>query len=495
MSQEALPGVVEADPPEAPQAAEAPEAPPENVVVAAVVVTEAPQAASAPWPITEDDSNKAQAATTGPHSAKMSTTSAATMASQSSTKSSASHVMSRNSVEGEMGCEASIAAEKANVNLRQSATGDVQDILAQTGGQIPEAWQDDTIGAAHHYGKGSFITAEVSENRTGRFTQSQKNEAETLNKLRETNLASSELVADAMAIEGANPYAVASLGQGFVKNFRIKSFALICIQVITVLFLGIIIDMGVSDDKHPGTYFVGGLCLLLVIVLLIVAGFRHFYPFNYFMEVIFTLVAGLCLGLSSKPMERAQEVCCPNTDKAEKPGIYAFGFYVAGLCILSVICVLAAPGNKSVMKCLPCAFIADCFVVVLFGATWTMTKFCPINWLMCMMFVVCMCILWVGFECDRLANKLKIDEYLMPVILVWADLLVMIAICLAIIALIMCAAMGGGNVDCGGMCYGCHGCGTYSPWLHSTSGVRDRAEEAVEEGAAPQPQTMGQTPV
>jgi len=411
-------------------------------------------------------------------------------------------VVSTDELAGAIGSHNSSAADDRGLHVRESAVEDMQNTMAATGGALPESWQNETLAGSSNYNRGSFVAATVAANEGGHFTPAQQQQGRLMEQVRSdrvgSHLVSSQMVADAIVV-GANPFAVSQLGVGLIKNFRIKSLALIVMQVITVLFIGVVLDMGVTDDKHPGTYFVGGLCAFLIIVLFIMAGVRHVYPLNYFGMLLFTLVAGCCLGLSSKPMVRAQEICCPNYEKAQKPGIYAFGFYAVGLCILAVLAIASAPGGKRVLKVLPCAFVAMLCVNVLFFVTHSVNQFMPRNWLILADIVVSLCILWVGFECDRLAQKLKVDEYLLPVILVWADLLVLLAVTLAVIVIIGCSCMAGEG--CGdGMMFGMYGCNchSYGPWIGDNTERRqdetaaDEITAAAEAGTAPQPQTMGQ---
>lgn len=412
----------------------------------------------------------------------------------------------------------STSADKPKYVTTASGHMDAHRVLMARTGVPPESWHG-TIAGADHYHQGSFVAHVVERNVGGQFTPAQQQQARLMERVRAHpvagHVASSAMVADAFVVAGANPYAVCELGMDVMLDFRKKSFILIVMQVIAVLSIGVMIDFSpMAEEKHPGTYAVGGLCIVLVLVLLCVAGVRHEYPLNYMVEVIFTLVAGACLGLSTKPMVRAQEICCPNYAKADKPGLHAFAFYTVGLCITAKLSTMSTEG-RHMLKCLPSAFIAMICVNFLFFVAHYMNKFCPFNWLVLMDLVVSLCLLWVGFECDRLALKLKVDEYLLPVILVWADLLVLVAVVLAVIPMLVCSCMAGesgGDADCcSGSnstmngCYGCD-CSGGCIWVTNTD-VRSQdvnrrqreAEEREEEyrrrqaeaGQAPLPQAMG----
>merc|ERR1712187_154285 len=91
----------------------------------------------------------------------------------------------------------------------------------------------------------------------------------------------------------------------------------------------------------------------------------------------------------------------------------------------------------------------------------TLEKFCPQSWLIYMIIIIVLSLLWVGYECDRLTKKLTVDEYMLPVILVWADVMLLISV---FVLIAICLLAGGGIDSVGaGFCY----CDCSGLWIHS----------------------------
>lgn len=334
---------------------------------------------------------------------------------------------------------------------------------------VPESWKDrpDMIGKPQEYARASTVVRMVESTTASEFSRHQHQEARVMGQLRDRNLASSHAVNDAFTVQGANPYAIDQLGKHVMKGFRIKAFSLMVTQCIIVLGIGILLDVLIKDVELDNRVY-GGFFVCTIGFLFLVAFLRHKFPLNYILEGIFTVLIAVCLGFSTGPLLDAQAACCPGSATGERPAIYAFGFYTVGLTIMAVLSMFSTPGGK-LIKCLPAAFIAMLIVNVIFIVLWNQVEFCPASWLVLMILIVSLCLLWVGFESDRLSMKLNIDEYLLPVILVWADLFILVAVCMLVVVMIACGGMDAGGGGLGLYCWGCHGC--CDPW------VRDEHEE------------------
>jgi len=362
----------------------------------------------------------------------------------------------------------------AHVRADREALPAIRHTLGKTG-KVPESWKDrdDAIGAPEMYNRGSHIADTIRMDISGRFTPAQHSNAITIGKLRNRNLVSAKTAADAFPVRGANPFAIDQLGMEVMKGFRLKSFSLMVLQCICVLGLGILVDESIPADAHPGNDFYAAFLVFSIAFLFLTSYHRHKYPINYILEAFFTLFIGVSLGLSTQPLLSAQESGWPGSSTGEKPAIYAFGFYTVGLTLIALMSLISTPKGHLV-KCFPCSLIAVLLVITLFLVTHELTKFCPVSWLLLMIIIVSICLVWVGIECDRLASKLCLDEFLLPVILVWADLFVLVGVCFLICLLIACGSMGDGGP--GGYCWGCHG--LCYPWTGADQ--RRQQQNAVE---------------
>mmetsp|Transcript_67751 Transcript_67751/g.220550 ORF Transcript_67751/g.220550 Transcript_67751/m.220550 type:complete len:462 (+) Transcript_67751:86-1471(+) len=357
------------------------------------------------------------------------------------------------------------------------------DAIIKRVGAVPSSWRNRTtaIQEPEAYTHSSVIVREVTEN-PERFTAAEQKSARFMQRAWSTGIVSSRTAADAIYAPGANPYAADQLGIMMLRGFRMKSFALIIVQAICTLIVGIGVDKAVGRT-HVGYYVLGGLTALLVVLLAVVAALRHRVPWNYILEAAFTLVAGTLLGCLSEPLIDAQEMCCDGLDRVEKPQLYAMGFYSFGLVILGISSILGS--RRRVMKCTHLSFIAITLTMIAFIVSWRITQFCPGVWLALMMIIVALCIVWVGIECDRLATKLNPDEYMLPVILVWADLLVVTLVFTIAILAVLAASGSGGDID-GPSCSGCYcDCGHF--WVYDWgNGKNSRNQNRTEQTAASQ---------
>lgn len=357
-------------------------------------------------------------------------------------------------------------------------------------GAVPSSWRNRTtaIQEPEAYTHSSVIVWEVTEN-PERFTAAEQKSARFMQRAWSTGIVSSRTVADAIYVPGSNPYAADQLGIMMLRGFRMKSFALIIVQATCTLIVGIGVDRAVGPT-HVGYYALGGLTALLVVLLALVVALRHRVPWNYILEAAFTLVAGTLLGCLSEPLIDAQEMCCDGLDRAEKPQLYAMGFYILGLVILGIISILGS--RRRLMKCMHLSFIAMILTMVAFIVSWHITQFCTGEWLPLMMIIVALCIVWVGIECDRLATKLNPDEYMLPatlhrrkVILVWADLLVVTLVFSIAVLVDLTTSGSGGDID-GMSCSGCYcDCGHF--WVYDWgNGKHSRNQNRTEQTAASQ---------
>eukprot|EP00444_Apocalathium_aciculiferum_P001942 CAMPEP_0183410706 /NCGR_PEP_ID=MMETSP0370-20130417/19765_1 /TAXON_ID=268820 /ORGANISM="Peridinium aciculiferum, Strain PAER-2" /LENGTH=472 /DNA_ID=CAMNT_0025593581 /DNA_START=8 /DNA_END=1426 /DNA_ORIENTATION=- len=312
-------------------------------------------------------------------------------------------------------------------------------------GEAPATWQNrqSTIMEKDSYDRGSVLVNKVLNHPEG-YTQEETQQARLVQRAQQTGVMGSRAAADALATPGVNPYSIDQMGVDLLRRFRVKSFALISIQAISTLVIGVSVD-AVLGKTNVGYAVLGVLVALTVATLLGVTTIRHKFPWNYIAECIFTIVAGCMLGCMSQPLVVAQDMYGWGMHQVEKPQLYAMAFYIFGLLILSFGSLLSdRPGR--LMRCLPLALIAACLTMVLFGVVWVQTKFCPGPWLAAMMCVVFVSLVWVGLECDWLTTKLNPDEYMQPVILVWADLLV-VTFVFTVAAIVCCLAFGVGGAD------------------------------------------------
>jgi hypothetical protein len=111
--------------------------------------------------------------------------------------------------------------------------------------------------------------------------------------------------------------------------------------------------------------------------------------------------------------------------------------------------------------------------------------FIGVIWVVVLMIMNTVAVVWAGYQLDFLSSRLMVDEYLLPVILMWAELMV------AILVLMSFEAMASNAGECGDSCHTwghttwhCD-CWIYADGSHGSDRYR-RAHPPAEQQAPPQ---------
>jgi len=233
--------------------------------------------------------------------------------------------------------------------------------------------------------------------------------------------------------------AVDRMGLSVLLGFRRKMFALLIIQS-TVVFLLSWVFANIPTVKNMRILYsretlyrdaaiVMALWVISMGLLCVLGAVRKTHPHNKVMLSIFTVFISLTFAAMAGPNVHL-----------------GMSIMLLGIVLVSILSSVKI-GNK-VMEVFPAAFIVMifCNIIILI---W-MVKFNTfIHWgYVALLFVVnTVGLLWTGYQIDRLCSRLKVDEYMLPLILIWAQLMVAMFLMMSVQALAAQAT------DCSGGCY------------------------------------------
>lgn len=252
------------------------------------------------------------------------------------------------------------------------------------------------------------------------------------------------------------PADVGHLGTDVLRGFRLKAFALLVLQCTLTLALAIGVDLASDGGAALGPLGFAALATTTALALLGVALVRHRYPWNYAGELLFTLLAAATLGLMSKQLLDLQDHCAPDLPRVRAAQFYALGLYDLGLALTTPLALIRfGAGRDRMMTCFLCSILAAAVSSALGVGAWALMPICPVSWLVSVLALSSVSLMWTGLQNDRLARRLNPDEYLLPLILVWAELIAGIVV--VVVGCFLCAA--GAEVTClEPMAYGSYGC-------------------------------------
>lgn len=266
-----------------------------------------------------------------------------------------------------------------------------------------------------------------------------------LQELQSKGQLSDRTVADYLNGQGANPFAADRMGLKVLVAFRRKMFALLLLQCTVVLFFawGIANIPMVKDMEilyHMDNIIRDGIiCVFFfvssVVSLGVVAVLRYKHPFNIIALSVFTVFMSATLA----------SLAGPNVHL----GLLAV---LVGFALVFLPCSFII--RNKVIEVFPVAFVA--MVLINIGiVVWMCMYGTFMSWgyAVVLMVLNSISMVWGGYEIDRLCSRLKVDEYMLPVILLWAELLVMIFVIFSVET--MCEAAGSFEGGC-------------SMWAHTT---------------------------
>jgi hypothetical protein len=293
-------------------------------------------------------------------------------------------------------------------------------------------------------------------------------------------------------VNGRNPKAVDQMGLSVLLAFRRKVFLLAVVQCAVVMALAwaianvpLIKGMRVAystDNLMRDGILIAGSWLLALVSLVALSVVRHSYPQNMAGLAVFTICISVAIAL----------LAGPNIHLGL--GIILLGFVLTGL-------LTSLPLGGKVVEVFPVA----CLVVLVTNAlclVWhfTFNTFIGLFWVVLLMFMNTVAVCWAGYQLDFLSSRLMVDEYLLPVILMWAELMV------AMLLMFSIEALSSNLGECGDSCYmwghttwHCD-CWIYSDGTHgSDRHRRQRTTQAApsqeEMPGAPGPEALGASAV
>jgi len=297
-------------------------------------------------------------------------------------------------------------------------------------------------------------------------------------------------VSDAVTGGGkaSNPDAADQLGLDILAGFRRKVFAILLLQcaVIWGLAAGIaripfIKDRNMLDySKEKREFYMdcgiaGGVFVLSVISLAVVSRYRYRWSRSLIALSIFTVIISTFLGI----------VCGPNI-------LLGLALALGGTFLVALpTCVRF---KDRMIEVLPVAMIVAVLVLVVGIVGWlTIAPEIDAMWVVPSLLLNCIGMVWLGYEMDWICSRLNPDEFLLPICLVWSEILTVTLVMILMVMAGDTAACEPGGCSTGTFIY-CH----CDCWLYA-DGDSSRKQyyrnlqrfEAPENGsAAPGQQTM-----
>lgn len=238
-----------------------------------------------------------------------------------------------------------------------------------------------------------------------------------------------------------NPCAADQLGLDILAGFRRKVFGILVFQALVIWGLAVAVakiplvddrDLLASTKKTPeyttDCIIVGAAWALAVAFLLVVGRLRYSWPCNVAALSIFTVVISIALGIMG--------------------GSNVFyGMALAFGAILGIALPSCVSCGGKMVEVFPVSMVMSLVVFVIGIVIW-LTVFDDISgaWVIPVLLLNSVGMMWVGYGMDCSCARLNPDEYILPVILVWSEVLT-----LAFIALLGVIGVGDGacnNSDC-----------------------------------------------
>mmetsp|Transcript_84588 Transcript_84588/g.213346 ORF Transcript_84588/g.213346 Transcript_84588/m.213346 type:complete len:370 (+) Transcript_84588:117-1226(+) len=232
-------------------------------------------------------------------------------------------------------------------------------------------------------------------------------------------------VSDAVTGGGkaSNPDAADQLGLDILAGFRRKVFAILLLQcaVIWGLAAGIaripfIKDRNMLDySKEKREFYMdcgiaGGVFVLSVISLAVVSRYRYRWSRSLIALSIFTVIISTFLGI----------VCGPNI-------LLGLALALGGTFLVALpTCVRF---KDRMIEVFPVAMlVAVSMLIIGFGGWLTVTPHIEARWAAPCLLLNAVGMMWLGYEMDWICSRLNPDEYLLPICLVWSEILTTVVV-------------------------------------------------------------------
>jgi len=297
-------------------------------------------------------------------------------------------------------------------------------------------------------------------------------------------------VSDAVTGGGrsSNPTAADQLGLDILAGFRRKVFGLLIVQSAVIWGLAaaiaripVILDRNMLDyDKEKKEFYqdcgiAAGVFILAIIALAFVARYRWRWSQSLIALSMFTVIMSTFLGI----------VCGPNI-------LLGMGLALGGTLLVALpSCVRF---KDRMIEVLPVAMVVAVIVVAAGIVGWLMiAPEIQAIWVIPTLLLNAIGMVWLGYQMDWICSRLNPDEFLLPICLVWSEILTVTLVMILMVMAGDTAACEPGGCSTGTFIY-CH----CDCWLYA-DGDSSRKQyyrnlqrfEAPENGsAAPGQQTM-----
>eukprot|EP00930_Biecheleria_cincta_P039363 TRINITY_DN27066_c0_g1_i1.p1 TRINITY_DN27066_c0_g1~~TRINITY_DN27066_c0_g1_i1.p1 ORF type:complete len:375 (+),score=50.47 TRINITY_DN27066_c0_g1_i1:115-1239(+) len=349
------------------------------------------------------------------------------------------------------------------------------EVQVATLGVASAAPQEDQLDKEKIYRDGAKMVEQTKETEN----KTRKLQADTVGKAMNFGIISNRTGADAVTYEGTNPFAVAQVGEDMFLTFRRKSMAVIILQSIFVNAIAFAVDRYAPlPEFHWGLYL--ATWIIPLILLGILSCIRYKTPCNFVMLFIFSVAVGITFGLLHEPMKAYTENFATDRKKNWSPQCYGMAGHTIALILLSLLTCFKHPGRqpgRAMVKMAPVsilvAVVTDIAGIIAYATYWNYIG--PTIFIVISIVMNTLSLMWIGYQMDALALRLKLDEWLYPLILLWCEVFVTLFIVAAVMFMIVATCVSGGAQDVGILDGGCAGCyGFYCDCYYGGSGDEER---------------------
>mmetsp|Transcript_37518 Transcript_37518/g.67892 ORF Transcript_37518/g.67892 Transcript_37518/m.67892 type:complete len:340 (-) Transcript_37518:69-1088(-) len=256
---------------------------------------------------------------------------------------------------------------------------------------------------------------------------------------------------------------VAKQSQEIFISFRKKSMTIILSQDVCILVIAFFFDRFVLLPASPWVAVVAWVIPFILVAILYKA--RKKEPLNQVLMGVFTLFVGVGFGVLRAPMEEYAEFA--GRHEIHSPQCYAILGHI--FCMATLTMIACSPSKTNGLMKLAPASAAVSMGSLLLGLAGYYIRYsyiCPPMIAGLAIATNSICVAWIGFQMDRLAEKLQSEDYLSPAILIWYDILAVLGVLGCALATIGMAVLGAeaGAADAGACtcadcaCFGGEGC-------------------------------------
>lgn len=219
---------------------------------------------------------------------------------------------------------------------------------------------------------------------------------------------------------GPVPEAVAGHAAMIRSGFQRKAMTLLLHQAIVALVLATAVNYADAANPAPRPIFIA-LCITTLVVTKVASVIRFGFPTNYITVAVLTMASGAMFGLMTRPTQDVYAWLFEDDPGLRELQIVFLGAYTLAVSISWLLVSICS--RRHTLRVSTVSGIAVFIVSIALVILWANTKFCTLGWLCGTIAILLAIVGWLGFDMDRLLTKLKVDEYFLPAILVWGDII------------------------------------------------------------------------